>query len=94
MIDLNESNQTGAEICLAAYEALAPVLKAIVSKFSPPALDLIREDDKLFPPAGEEKPFLDFLVLSFLQNMNTLLAVGALARTRRAVLLNWKVMNI
>ncbi|XP_058068925.1 uncharacterized protein LOC131218281 [Magnolia sinica] len=39
---------------------------------------------------GGDKPLLDPLVLNFLQNINDLLAVGVLARSRRAVLMNWK----
>uniref|UniRef100_A0A2P2MML6 Uncharacterized protein LOC105632355 isoform X3 n=1 Tax=Rhizophora mucronata TaxID=61149 RepID=A0A2P2MML6_RHIMU len=83
-------SETGAEILLAAYEALAQVLRALVSLFSPLALDLLRQNQKLLASAVEAKPCLDLLVLSFLQNINNLLAVGVLARTRRAVLLNWK----
>nr|POF01631.1 putative methyltransferase tarbp1 [Quercus suber] len=82
--------ETGAEICLAAYEGLAPVLKALVSMFSPQLLDTIRENDKFLLPKVEGTPLLDSLVLSFLQNINNLLNIGVLARTRRAVLMNWK----
>ncbi|KAM4085526.1 hypothetical protein ACJW30_10G034600 [Castanea mollissima] len=82
--------ETGAEICLAAYEGLAPVLKALVSMFSPQLLDTIRETDKFLLPKVEGTPLLDSLVLSFLQNINNLLTIGVLARTRRAVLMNWK----
>ena len=94
MIDLHASYKAGAEICLAAYEALAPVLRALVSTSSPLSLDLIRENDEFSAPAEEAKCCLDSLALSFLQNINNLLAVGVLARTRRAVLLNQKVKNI
>ncbi|XWS49177.1 hypothetical protein CRYUN_Cryun13aG0141400 [Craigia yunnanensis] len=83
-------SETEAEVCIAAYEALAPALKAFVSAFSPQTLDLFRENCKSLLPAIEGKPWLDSLVLSFLQNINDLLAVGFMARTRRAVLLNWK----
>ncbi|KAF9689746.1 hypothetical protein SADUNF_Sadunf01G0124300 [Salix dunnii] len=83
-------SEVGAEICLAAYEALAPVLRALVSTSSPLSLDLIRENDEFSAPAEEVKCCLDSLALSFLQNINNLLAVGVLARTRRAVLLNQK----
>lgn len=89
--NLKAPKQTGAEICLAAYEGLAPVLKALVSMFSPQLLDTIRENDKLLLPKVEGTPLLDSLVLSFLQNINNLLTIGVLARTRRAVLMNWKV---
>ncbi|KAK9275857.1 hypothetical protein L1049_023130 [Liquidambar formosana] len=83
-------SETGAEIFLAAYEALASVLKALVSAFSPLSLDLVKENSKLLPPKAEGKSELDSLVLTFLQNINNLLAVGILVRTRRAVLMNWK----
>lgn len=42
----------------------------------------------------EGRPWLDSCIQFFLQNINTLLAVGVLARTRRSVLLNWKVMKL
>jgi len=57
-------------------------------------LDLIRENDEFSAPVVEGKCCLDSLALSFLQNINNLLAVGVLARTRRAVLLNQKVKNL
>lgn len=41
---------------------------------------------------AEGKSVLDSLVLSFLQNINTLIAVEKLVRTRRATLMNWKVL--
>ncbi|KAJ7952593.1 tRNA/rRNA methyltransferase (SpoU) family protein [Quillaja saponaria] len=84
------NSETGAEICLAAYEALAPVLRTLVSTFSPYSLDFIRENNKLLSPGVEDKPLLDSLFVSFIQHINNLLAAGVLARSRRAVLLNWK----
>ncbi|XP_028956801.1 uncharacterized protein [Malus domestica] len=81
-------SETGAEISLAAYEALAPALTALVSMFSPKSLDLVKNNGNLFLSDG--KPLLDSLVLSFLQNINNLLAIGVFVRTRRAVLMNWK----
>lgn len=83
--------QTGAEIHLAAYEALASTLTALVSVCSPQTLDLLKKYD-LFLSDG--KSLLDSLVLSFLQNINNLLAVGVFVRSRRAILMNWKVRNI
>ncbi|KAG7955622.1 hypothetical protein I3843_11G082000 [Carya illinoinensis] len=83
-------SETGAEICVAGYEALAPALRALASVFSPQVLDAIRENDNFLLPKLEGTLLLDSLALSFLQNINNLLAVGVLARTRRAVLLNWK----
>ncbi|RZC48081.1 hypothetical protein C5167_041028 [Papaver somniferum] len=81
--------QAGAEVRLAAYEALAPVLKAMNSARSPLVLDLILADDQVLPKV-EGKPLLDSFVLSFLQNINDVISVGALTRSRRAVLMNWK----
>ena len=85
--------QIGAEVRLASYEALASVLKAVVSVFSPLALDLIRENDKSVLQK-EGSPILDSLVLTFLQGINSVLEFGSLARTRRAILMNWKVLAI
>ncbi|XP_057978420.1 uncharacterized protein LOC131164899 isoform X2 [Malania oleifera] len=82
-------SETGAEIFVAAYEALAAVLKALVSALSPSAFDLMCNDKSLLPQV-EGKPLLDTLVLAFLQNINNLLTVGVLVRTRRATLMNWK----
>ncbi|KAI3973692.1 hypothetical protein MKX01_031112 [Papaver californicum] len=81
--------EAGAEVRLAAYEALAPVLKAMNSAGSPLVLDLILAHDQALPKV-EGKPLLDSFVLSFLQNINDLISVGALTRSRRAVLMNWK----
>ena len=78
---------------MAAYEALAYALKELVSVFSPLALDLLMENYKSSPPnADSKKPLLDSFVWTFLQNINNLIAVGNLVRTRRAVLINWKVI--
>lgn len=93
MAYLYAPKQTGAEICLAAYEALAPALTALASVVSPQALDLVKKYDSLLL-SSVGKPLLDSLVLSFLQNINNLLAVGVFVRTRRAVLMNWKVRNL
>lgn len=83
--------QTGAEVCLAAYEALASALKALVG---PQALCFLKKNDKLMLSAVEGKPLLDSWVQAFLQNINALLAAGVLARARRAILLNWKVKKL
>lgn len=84
----------GAEICLAAYEALSYGLRALVSVFSPQTLDFVSDNDKQLLSKVEGKPLLDSLVLSFLQNVNDLLSVGVLVRTRRAVLMHWKVNSL
>ncbi|KAL6974785.1 tRNA (guanosine(18)-2'-O)-methyltransferase, partial [Sarracenia purpurea var. burkii] len=83
-------SETAAEIWLAAYEALAHGLKAVVSAFSSLALDLIMENYKPSSPNAEGNSILDSLVLSFLQNINNLIAVEKLVRSRRAILMNWK----
>lgn len=84
--------QVEAEIQLAAYEALTHVLKAVVFGFSSLALNHIMENHISSSLDSEGKPVLDSLVLSFLQNINTLIAVENLVRTRRATLMNWKVL--
>ncbi|TYH97453.1 hypothetical protein ES332_A12G244000v1 [Gossypium tomentosum] len=84
------NSESEAEVRIAAYEALAPALKALVSVLAPQILVLFMENSKSLQPAIEGEPWLDTLVLSFLQNINNLLAVGFMVRTRRAVLLNWK----
>ncbi|PPR83318.1 hypothetical protein GOBAR_AA37391 [Gossypium barbadense] len=84
------NSESEAEVRIAAYEALAPALKALVSVLAPQSLVLFMENSKSLQPAIEGEPWLDTLVFSFLQNINNLLAVGFMARTRRAVLLNWK----
>ncbi|XP_077235143.1 tRNA/rRNA methyltransferase (SpoU) family protein [Tasmannia lanceolata] len=83
-------SEAGAEIHLAAYEALVPVFKALCTAFSPLAFDLITAYNKSALVNEGTRPLLDPLVLSFLKNINDLLAVGVLTRSRRAVLMNWK----
>ncbi|KAJ4957121.1 hypothetical protein NE237_013904 [Protea cynaroides] len=83
-------SETGGEIRLAAYEALAPVLKALVSSFSPLVLNMVMGNYGSLVPKLTGKPLLDSLVLSFLQNINDLLAGRVLARSRRAILMNLK----
>ncbi|CAN1333845.1 Probable methyltransferase TARBP1 [Linum perenne] len=84
-----QNTETGAEVGIAAYEALSYALKSLASTFSQHSFDLVRENNKSLH-LREEEPWLDVMVLSFLQNVNNLLAVGAIARSRRAVLLKWK----
>ncbi|GMN30914.1 hypothetical protein TIFTF001_003022 [Ficus carica] len=83
-------SEMGAEICLAAYEALSYGLRALASVFSTQTLDFVSDNDKQLLSKVEGKPLLDSLILSFLQNVNDLLSVGVLVRTRRAVLMHWK----
>ncbi|XP_042490760.1 uncharacterized protein LOC122070638 isoform X2 [Macadamia integrifolia] len=83
-------SEAGGEIRLAAYEALAPVFRALGSDLSPLVLNMIMENDGSLGRKVTGKPLLDSLVLSFLQNINDLLAGGVLARSRRAILMNLK----
>ncbi|KAK9132748.1 hypothetical protein Scep_012276 [Stephania cephalantha] len=86
-------SEAGAEICLAAYEALVPTLNVLESSSSPiliPILiDVIKTKDKLLVQE-EEKLLLDSLVCGFLHNVNDLLDAKYLARSRRASLITWK----
>jgi len=80
----------GAEISLAAYEALVSILKVFVSTFFPHSLYLVEESEQMFSET-EGRSQLDYMCLSFIQNINDLLGSGVLARSRRAVLLDIKV---
>jgi hypothetical protein len=82
--------QTQAEVCLAAYEALVPVLKVLASTYCTQSFYLIEENEQLFSDI-EGRPQLDCMCVSFIQNINDLIGAGILARTRRAVLLDIKV---
>ncbi|CAN0842679.1 Probable methyltransferase TARBP1 [Linum grandiflorum] len=84
-----QKTETGAEVGIAAYEALSYALKALASTFSKHSLNVIRDNNRSLH-LQEDEPLLDVMVLSFLDNVNNLLAVGALARSRRAVLLKCK----
>ncbi|GAB2273232.1 hypothetical protein Dimus_008033 [Dionaea muscipula] len=84
------NSETVAEIHFATYEALSSILKALVPIFSASTVNLIRQVNVALLPMEEDKPLLDSLVLSFLMHINHLLEIGVLARTRVAVLLNWK----
>lgn len=83
--------QAQAEVCLAAYEALVPVLKVIASTYCTQSFFLIEENEQLFSDI-EGRPQLDYMCVSLIQNINDLLGAGILARTRRAVLLDIKVL--
>ncbi|KAK3428925.1 hypothetical protein EUGRSUZ_E00353 [Eucalyptus grandis] len=84
------NSMTGAELSIAAYEALASALRTLVSAFSPHILNIIWRKDLTHVQLSEEEQLLDSLVITFLHKINTILAVGFLTRTRRAVLINWK----
>ncbi|CAJ2663943.1 unnamed protein product [Trifolium pratense] len=85
----NSFSETQAEVCLAAYEALVPVLKVLASTYCTQSFHLIEENEQLFSDI-EGRPQLDCMCVSFIQNINDLLGAGILARTRRAVLLDIK----
>ncbi|XP_021841519.2 uncharacterized protein [Spinacia oleracea] len=76
--------ESSAEINLAAYEALSYSLKASAAMISSSTVSFIQD------PVSKNRPLLDLLVLTFLNHINGLLAVKQLARTRRAILMNWK----
>ncbi|XP_060207448.1 uncharacterized protein LOC132635184 isoform X2 [Lycium barbarum] len=84
------NSEIEAEICLAAYEAVAGALEGLLSMFSLLSLDDVTEDDELTSLEADGKPVLDSLLRTLLHNINSIIAVGHLARSRRAVLLNWK----
>lgn len=84
--------QVEAEICIAAYEACAYALKDLVSVFSPLALDLVADNDNSFPLETDDKALLDVFASTFIHNINYIIDGGNLARTRRAILMNCKVI--
>lgn len=91
IVGLDIVMQIEAEICLAAYEALVFVLRVLASTYFSQSLFLIMENEKLFLET-EGRTQLDYMILSFSRNINDLLEVGFLARSRRAVLLDCKVL--
>ena len=79
--------KTGAELHLAAYESLAYVLAALSAARNSKYLDLVETKQ-----TNQARKFsLDISVTTFLNNINHLLANGILTRSRRAVLMTWKV---
>lgn len=83
--------QTGAETCLAAYEALVPVLNTICRSFSPLAHKVVASYNKSILLEDDGGSFLDPIVKQFFKNVNSLLALGVLAQSRKAILMDWKV---
>ncbi|XP_071917542.1 uncharacterized protein [Coffea arabica] len=83
-------SETEAEIRLGSYEALAHILKELVSVFSPLSFDVVVDDGKSCVSEADDRPTLDTLVQTFLQCVNNLIETGNLVRTRRAILINWK----
>ncbi|KAL2548019.1 tRNA/rRNA methyltransferase (SpoU) family protein [Forsythia ovata] len=82
-------SETDSEICIAAYEAFAFILKDLAFVFSL-SLDLLMKTGSSSPLDADRKPVLDIFLSTFIQNINNLVARGNLARTRRAILMNWK----
>ncbi|CAL4928552.1 unnamed protein product [Urochloa decumbens] len=78
------ATETGAELHLAAYEALAYVLESLSTAHN--SLDLVETEQ-----TNQARNFsLDISVTTFLNNINRLLMDGILTRSRRAVLMTWK----
>lgn len=90
---INFLEQTEAELCIGAFEALCYILKAIASVSSTISLELLRENFKSSSPKSEDEPLLDYLFATFLESINNILGYGELVRSRRAVLMNWKVIS-
>ncbi|CAM0871313.1 unnamed protein product [Alopecurus aequalis] len=80
------ATETGAEIHLAAYEALAYVLAALSTAPISQFCDFVetKQNNQTI------KLSLDLLATTFLGNINILLTNGVLTRSRRAVLMCWK----
>lgn len=92
-IFINFLKQTEAEICIGAFEALCYILKAIASASSTVSLELLMETFKSSSPKSEDEPLLDYLFETFLGSINNIIGYGELVRSRRAVLMNWKVIS-
>ncbi|XP_072962129.1 uncharacterized protein [Typha angustifolia] len=86
----NGDTEIGAEVRLAAYEALAYVLKALSAAFASSNFDLMMAYSMSKQLDGKVEPSLDLLAINFLDNINDLLTNGILTRSRRAVLMYWK----
>ncbi|CAI9772460.1 unnamed protein product [Fraxinus pennsylvanica] len=82
-------SETEDEISMAAYEAIAYILKDLASVFSL-SLDLLMKTGSSSPSDADREPILDIFLSTFIGNINNLVAGGNLARTRRAILMNWK----
>ncbi|VAI25799.1 unnamed protein product [Triticum turgidum subsp. durum] len=80
------ATETGAELHLAAYEALAYVLAALCTAPFSQFLDFVeaKQTNQTIILS------LDLLATTFLGNINNLLTNGVLTRSRRAVLMCWK----
>lgn len=83
--------QTGSEIHLAAYESLGSVLKALSTHFSPSALEFVMVVNRSIFRVEQNEFLLDPFLRNFLQSINDLLDKGTLTRSRRSILMKWKV---
>ncbi|XP_006650942.1 uncharacterized protein LOC102703022 isoform X1 [Oryza brachyantha] len=80
------ATEVGCELHLASYEVLSYVLPTLSTACTSQFLDLVETKE-----INQSNKFsLDFLVVSFLDNINNLLVNGVLKRSRRAVLMCWK----
>ncbi|CAM6117416.1 unnamed protein product [Calypogeia fissa] len=91
----NVMTELGAELQLAAYEALSSVcyaLSATVHPFFVTAghASMMRERTRFPLLPGKAELMVDGLIKALLQNVNASALVGALARSRRAVLASHK----
>uniref|UniRef100_A0ACD5VLP4 Uncharacterized protein n=1 Tax=Avena sativa TaxID=4498 RepID=A0ACD5VLP4_AVESA len=80
------ATETGAELHLAAYEALVYVLSALSTPTIYQFLNFVEPKQN----NGAIQLSLDLLANTFLGNINSLLTNGILTRSRRAVLMCWK----
>lgn len=90
VVTLHIRKQVEAEIRIAAYEACAYALKDLVSLFSPMTVGIMTDSDGSFH-LEHNKALLDVFVCTFVHHIDQIIDGGKLARTRRAVLMNWKV---
>lgn len=63
-----------------------------MSVFSPVTLDRMTDSDGSFQSETDDNARLDMFVSTFTHTINQIIDGGKLARTRRAVLMNWKVI--
>lgn len=87
--------QLGAELQLAAYEALTATCSALAATAHPffvtAACAALTRERAQFPLLQEKAELMvDGLIKALLQNVNSSALVGALARSRRAILAAYK----
>ncbi|XP_073122421.1 uncharacterized protein [Henckelia pumila] len=84
------TSEVEAEICTAAYEACSYALKNLVPMFSPLSLDIFSRNSNSSLSEADNEALLDLFISTFIHNINNVIDGGKLARTRRAILMNWK----